>query len=101
MARQVNVHEAKTHLSELIAAVERGEEVIIARRGKPVARIQAVHAPAAARHKPRFGLWKGRINVDPSFYEPITGEEQEEWYSPLEGLEEISSGAQSHRRRPA
>ena len=37
--RQVNIHEAKTHFSELIAAVERGEEVMIARRGKPVAKL--------------------------------------------------------------
>lgn len=36
---QVTIHEAKTHLSRLIAAVERGEEVVIARRDKPVARL--------------------------------------------------------------
>lgn len=36
---QVTIHEAKTHLSRLIAAVERGEEVIIARRDKPVVRL--------------------------------------------------------------
>ena len=38
----VNVHEAKTHLSRLLAQVEAGEEVIIARNGKPVARLVAV-----------------------------------------------------------
>lgn len=37
--RQVNIHEAKTRLSELIAAVEAGEEVVIARAGKPVVRL--------------------------------------------------------------
>lgn len=36
---QVTIHEAKTHLSRLIAAVERGEEVVIARRDKPVVRL--------------------------------------------------------------
>lgn len=39
-AQQVNVHHAKTHLSELLARVERGEEFVIARAGKPVARLQ-------------------------------------------------------------
>jgi prevent-host-death family protein len=39
---QVTIHEAKTQLSKLIAAVERGEEVVIARRDKPVARLSAV-----------------------------------------------------------
>lgn len=38
---QVTIHEAKTHLSRLIAAVERGEEVVIARRDKPVVRLIA------------------------------------------------------------
>jgi prevent-host-death family protein len=37
--RTVNVHEAKTHLSTLLAAVEAGEEVVIARAGRPVARL--------------------------------------------------------------
>ncbi len=36
---QVSIHEAKTHLSKLLAAVERGEEVVITRRNKPVARL--------------------------------------------------------------
>jgi prevent-host-death family protein len=39
---EVNVHEAKTHLSRLLAQVERGEEVIIARSGEPIARLVAV-----------------------------------------------------------
>ena len=38
-AKTVNVHEAKTHLSRLLGLVERGEEVIIARAGRPVARL--------------------------------------------------------------
>jgi prevent-host-death family protein len=85
MARQVNIHEAKTHFSELIAAVERGEEIIIARRGKPVARLNgADSASETKKHKPKFGLWKGKIKVHPSFYDPMTEEELEEWYAPLE-----------------
>lgn len=48
--RQVNIHEAKTKLSELIAAVEAGEEVVIARAGKRVARLIA-EAPAPKRYR--------------------------------------------------
>jgi prevent-host-death family protein len=42
LAIQVNMHEAKTRLSELVAAAERGEEVLIARDGKPATRLVAV-----------------------------------------------------------
>jgi prevent-host-death family protein len=45
MSTVVNVHEAKTHLSRLIQAVLDGEEVIIARNGKPCVRLSAVEAP--------------------------------------------------------
>ncbi|MCK0509411.1 type II toxin-antitoxin system Phd/YefM family antitoxin [Aromatoleum anaerobium] len=41
----VNIHEAKTHLSRLLEIVERGEEVVIARAGQPVARLAAYHPP--------------------------------------------------------
>ena len=52
----VNVHEAKTHLSRLLAQVEAGEEVVIARNGKPVARL----APMRERGKRQFGAMKGK-----------------------------------------
>jgi prevent-host-death family protein len=42
MARQVNMHEAKTHFSKLAEAVEAGEEIVIARAGKPVMRLVKV-----------------------------------------------------------
>jgi prevent-host-death family protein len=90
MVRQVNIHEAKTHFSELIAAVERGEEIVIARRGKVVARLEAAAEKGAGKHKPRFGFLKGEIIVDDSFYDDMTEEELEEWHSPIEGLEEVS-----------
>ena len=71
----VNVHEAKTHLSRLLAQVEAGEEVIIARNGKPVARLVAVQK----RGKPQFGSWKGRISIDERFFEPLPEEELLAW----------------------
>ncbi len=80
--RQVNIHEAKTHLSELLEAVELGEEVVIARRGTPVARIVGLEDSDGER-KPRFGLWKDRITIDPSFYDEMTEDELGEWHKPL------------------
>ena len=71
----VNVHEAKTHLSRLLAQVEEGKEVIIARNGKPVARL----SPLRIRPSPRFGSWKGRIAVDDAFLEPLPEEELSAW----------------------
>ena len=55
---QVTIHEAKTHLSRLIAAVERGEEVIIARRDKPVARLTATRGSTTER---KLGFLEGKI----------------------------------------
>ena len=71
----VNVHEAKTHLSRLLAQVEAGEEVIIARNGKPVARLVSVRR----RGKRQFGSMKGRIRLDDSFFDPLPEEELAAW----------------------
>ena len=68
---QVNIHEAKTQLSRLLAQVEAGEEVVIARNGVPVARLVA--APRKAR-KPVFGSMKGLIEFDESFFDPLPPE---------------------------
>jgi antitoxin (DNA-binding transcriptional repressor) of toxin-antitoxin stability system len=94
LMRQVNIHEAKTHFSELIAAVERGEEIAIARRGKVVAKLSTPNGGTSVsgtsnQGKRVFGQWAGRIKVDPSFYEPMSEEELEEWYRPLEGFEDV------------
>jgi len=59
MTIQVNVHEAKTRLSELLQAVERGEEVIIARAGKPVVRLSRFQSADPAK-KRELGWLKGR-----------------------------------------
>ncbi len=71
----VNVHEAKTHLSRLLAQVEAGEEVIIARNGKPVARLVAVQP----RGKRQPGALKGLIRIDDSFFDPLPEEELRAW----------------------
>ena len=64
-----NVHEAKTHLSKLLDRVAQGEEVIIAKSGKPVAKLVRV---AVEPRKP--GRLKGRIRVGADFDEPLPEE---------------------------
>ena len=71
----VNVHEAKTHLSRLLAQVEAGEDVVIARNGKPVARLVA----CKPRGKRKFGSMKGLIKLDDSFFDPLPEEELRLW----------------------
>ena len=61
----VNVHEAKTHLSQLLARVEAGEEFLIARAGKPVARLVAARPPAAPRRP--LGFLRGRAVIPDDF----------------------------------
>lgn len=56
---QVTIHEAKTHLSLLIAAVERGEEVVIARRDKPVVELRQVEPAPKQKRSAGFGGLKG------------------------------------------
>lgn len=68
----VNIHEAKTHLSRLLEAVERGEEVVIARAGQPIATLTA-YRPAGRRISPP-GSMKGRDWVmSDEFDAPIDG----------------------------
>ncbi len=66
--KKVNIAEAKATLSELIDAVLAGDEVVIARRNVPVARLVAVKS---ARATPRFGSLAGRIRVADDFDAPI------------------------------
>lgn len=64
----VNVHEAKTHLSALLARVERGEEVVIARAGHPIARL------VPARDHPRrrvLGAAAGQVKIAEDFDAPL------------------------------
>ncbi len=71
--KTVNVHEAKAHLSEYLAAVERGEEVVIARRNKPVARLVAIESEQPRKRRP-FGLAKGMGHVPENFNDPLEDE---------------------------
>jgi antitoxin (DNA-binding transcriptional repressor) of toxin-antitoxin stability system len=72
----VTIDEAKTQFWTLIEQVERGEEVIITRDGKPVARLaRYVHE----RPKRDFGSMRGQACLDESFWEPLPEEELKLW----------------------
>jgi prevent-host-death family protein len=73
VAVQVNVQEAETRLSQILAAAERGEEVVIARDGRPVVRLVPVAAPAPRE----VGFVSG--SVPHSFFEPLPADELAQW----------------------
>ena len=65
---KVNIHDAKTHLSQLVERAEAGEEIVIARAGRPVARL----APLVAHKGPRkLGLLEGRLRIPDDFNAPL------------------------------
>ena len=67
VTHSVNIHDAKTHLSRLVERVEAGEEIVIARGGKPVARL----VPLSLRTRPRqLGTLRGRIWLAPDWDSP-------------------------------
>lgn len=67
MTDTVNIHDAKTHLSRLVERVEAGEEIVIARGGKPVARL----VPLKLRTRPRqLGTLRGKIWLAPDWDSP-------------------------------
>ena len=68
MSSQVNIHEAKTHLSQLLERVQAGEEITIAKAGKPIARLSAIRE----RPKQRVpGMDKGKVIIHSNFDDPI------------------------------
>jgi prevent-host-death family protein len=73
MAITVNIHEAKTQLSRLLAQVQAGEEVIIAKAGKPQAKL----IPFSEPHARRPGLAKGAVTDE--FFEPLPEDELSAW----------------------
>lgn len=73
----VNTHEAKTHLSRLLEEVIKGREVVIAKAGKPVARLVPFRKPPRVRRQP--GLARGRVTD--LFFEPLPDGEIKAWES--------------------
>ena len=71
----MSVHEAKIHLLRLLAQVEAGEEITIARNGTPIARLVRFQQ----RGRRQFGAMKGRIALDDSFFDPLPEAELSAW----------------------
>lgn len=67
----VNIHEAKTHFSELVNAASGGKEIFIAKAGKPVAKLVSIKTK---KRKVRFGILKGKIRVADDFDAPLPDE---------------------------
>jgi prevent-host-death family protein len=64
----INIHEAKTHLSRIVEEVAAGKEVIIAKAGKPMARLVPMREKAT---KKKLGLLKGKIRIPADFNKPL------------------------------
>ena len=64
----VNIHEAKTHLSRLLERVSDGEEIVIAKSGKPVARLSSVDVKRKALP---YGILKGKLKIGAGFDDPL------------------------------
>lgn len=71
----VNIHEAKTHLSSLITEAMNGEEIIIAKSGKPYVSL----TPIEPRESRKLGIAKGKFSIDESFFDPLPESELEQW----------------------
>jgi prevent-host-death family protein len=76
----VNIHAAKTQLSRLLEQVEEGEEIVIARAGKPIARIVPL---VPTRPKRRLGILEGQYTVADNIDDPLPDDLLEEFYKPL------------------
>ena len=75
--KTVNVHEAKTNLSQLLKKVEAGEEIVIARAGKPVARL----VPATKGNSKRIlGAARGQASISDDFNDPLPEKLLREFY---------------------
>lgn len=67
----INIHEAKTHLSRLVEAVAAGDEVVIAKSGRPVARLVALAKPPGKRE---LGILSGKMTVPDDFDAPLSND---------------------------
>jgi prevent-host-death family protein len=72
----VTIHVAKTTLSQLLARVEAGEEIVLARGKKPIAKIVPIKPRKTGR---QFGALRGTVSIGPEFFEPLPEQEVEAW----------------------
>ncbi len=70
-----NIHEAKTHFSKLVDQAASGKEIIIAKAGKPVAKLVSIEAKVSDNRQPRkLGLFAGKYNIPDDFDAPLPDE---------------------------
>ena len=97
--KTVNMHEAKTHLSKLVAAAVKGEPFVIAKAGKPLVKVN----PVEEERKPRkLGLLAGHLNVPDEFFSKEVDKEIEELFykeDPLltEALESLAKNQKGQK----
>jgi len=72
----VTIHVAKTTLSQLLARVESGEEILLARGKTPIAKLSPIRPSGAKR---QFGALRGAFAVGPAFFEPLPEQELTSW----------------------
>lgn len=72
----VTIHTAKTTLSQLLARVEAGEEIIVARGKEPIAKLVPFQPPSAKR---QFGALRGLVSIGPEFFEPLSEQDLAAW----------------------
>jgi prevent-host-death family protein len=77
--KQVNIHEAKTHLSKLVEKASKGEPFIIARAGKPMVKVVPIDAPTGKKVR-RFGFLKGIGWSVPDDFDRMGAEEIEQMF---------------------
>jgi prevent-host-death family protein len=87
----VNMHEAKTQLSRLVDAALAGEEVVVARAGKPAVRLVPVEERTTFPAR-QLGILRGKVWAAPDAWDPMTEEELAEWYDGPLFPEERSEG---------
>lgn len=78
--KQVSTHDAKTHLSRLLAEVQSGEEIVVCRSGVPVARLVPFAAAASTRTRPRVGtVTSPPVKLSSDAFDPLSDEELAAW----------------------
>jgi prevent-host-death family protein len=76
MVTIVTIHTAKTTLSQLLARVEAGEEIVIARGKDPIAKLSPYQPTKSKR---QFGKYRGVASLDDSFFDPLPEAELDAW----------------------
>ena len=93
---EVNIHQAKTHLSRLLQRVAEGEEVVIARAGEPIARLVRIQPEKATRP---LGMYKDSVVVPDDFNDPLPPELLAQFLGTAETPEKPSGKKRGQRKR--